>query len=403
MLVIWAVGIVVPLSSGRDAKQFGIIVTKGIILLSINCMMKYAYFARTLLQNHAAANTFATPWAQAVPWAQTAESTKTVLGVLCVFTLAFTSFDLLEACGLSPKMAYVIQQIKRSISNAFGTWCSPGQDEEQDIPLRDVHQDVDTCSPGQDEEEEIPLRDVYQDMDTCFACCMQRFALTVVFVICYWSVCIKAQEPTLRSQTFWYLSLLVQIHFAESCSKSGKDNTASFRDLLRWACCADLPYEPQLWKLLFRSKAVTVTNEEDEKEPNEKKPEEDEKKPNEKEPLKCGKFELTCRFILSYISNGLLRVIVLYTLPIFLSRTTDEKDFALNAFAVTFIVELDNLTSDKKVKTHKAKASQEAESEAPLLEQSPNQVKNDAAVMPPILLSNSLLARPQNKHVVLAV
>jgi len=226
---------------------------------------------------------------------------------------------------------------------------------------------------------------------------MQRFALTTVFVICYLTVCIKAQEPTLRSQTFWYLSVLVQIQFAESCSKSGNDKTVflkkpsqtdtdldlisllktvSFENLARWACCADLPYEPQLWQLLFRSEAVTVINEEDEK------------KPNEKEPLKCGKFELTCRFILSYISNGFIRVIVLYTLPIFLSRTTDEKDFALNAFAVTFIVELDNLTSDKKVKTHKAKASQEAESEALLWEQSPN----DSAAMPPNLLSNSLLA-----------
>jgi len=317
MLVIWIVGILVPVCSGEDMRvdtQVRIIIAKGAILLTINCMMKYLH---SLLQMmvQASGRVQATSFMAGTPWAQTVQGAMTMLGILLVGTVAFMCYDLRKAK------------------------CPPVQDTDQEARIK------------------VPLRDMYQDLDTKFVRCMQRFALTLVFLLCYLTVCAKAQEPTLRSLTFWYLSLLVQIHFAESCSKSASDKKTCFCDLPRWACCADLPHEPELWKLLFQNQTVTVINE-------------DADNTHDKEvKVSCGTFELTCRFILSYISNGFIRVIVLYTLPIFLAATTDEKDFALNAFAVTFIVELDNLSSNKKVEARGYRQLKAEESEGEALTQ----------------------------------
>eukprot|EP00931_Biecheleriopsis_adriatica_P048834 TRINITY_DN2821_c0_g1_i6.p1 TRINITY_DN2821_c0_g1~~TRINITY_DN2821_c0_g1_i6.p1 ORF type:complete len:645 (-),score=101.69 TRINITY_DN2821_c0_g1_i6:26-1960(-) len=299
MLVIWIVGILVPMCSGKGTgldSQVCIIIAKGITLLILNCMMKYAWSFLRMVQ--ATGGLIAAEAMIKTPWAQTTEDAGMVLGVLLACTFAFMCLDLRKIL-------------------------SPGQEGEQKARAK------------------LVLRDIYQDVNTPFLRCMQRFALTLIFLLCYETVCGKAQDPTLRSLTFWYLSVLVQIYFAESCSKRESDNDFGFCDLLRWACCADLPYEPDLWKVLFQSQTVTVVNEDAEDD-----------KDKEGVPVSCGTLELTCRFILSYISNGFIRVIVLYTLPIFLATTTDEKDFALNAFAVTFIVELDNLTSKKRVEAY---------------------------------------------------
>ena len=55
-------------------------------------------------------------------------------------------------------------------------------------------------------------------------------------------------------------------------------------------------------------------------------------------------FEIKCRFAMSYISNGLYKAIIVYTLPLWLSRG-GLTDFVLNAFATVYIVELDDLAS----------------------------------------------------------
>merc|ERR1712107_361554 len=57
---------------------------------------------------------------------------------------------------------------------------------------------------------------------------------------------------------------------------------------------------------------------------------------------------------LSYTSNGLYRMVLLYNLPVFLSLIGDPKDFAMNAFAVTFIIELDDVTSGRMYKRRAA-------------------------------------------------
>jgi len=64
-----------------------------------------------------------------------------------------------------------------------------------------------------------------------------------------------------------------------------------------------------------------------------------------------------------------LHVVLLYTLPIFLSTVRDGKDFALNAFAVTFIVELDNLSGKYQCTPGKYEDKQltSSASEIPLL------------------------------------
>ena len=52
---------------------------------------------------------------------------------------------------------------------------------------------------------------------------------------------------------------------------------------------------------------------------------------------------------MSYVSNGLYKAIIVYTLPLWLCRG-GLTDFVLNAFATVYIVELDDLKSRNKWK-----------------------------------------------------
>eukprot|EP00439_Symbiodinium_sp_Y106_P020575 s5426_g2.t1 len=58
-----------------------------------------------------------------------------------------------------------------------------------------------------------------------------------------------------------------------------------------------------------------------------------------------GMWEIKSRFFMSYISNGLYRAILVYTLPLWLCRGS-LVDFVLNAFALVYIVELDMRLKD---------------------------------------------------------
>ena len=46
------------------------------------------------------------------------------------------------------------------------------------------------------------------------------------------------------------------------------------------------------------------------------------------------------------MSNGLYRIFIVYSLPVYLATSGAASDFALNAFAVTFVSDLDNLPAD---------------------------------------------------------
>ena len=52
--------------------------------------------------------------------------------------------------------------------------------------------------------------------------------------------------------------------------------------------------------------------------------------------------EIYCRFFMSYMSNGFYKAIIVYTLPLWLSRG-GLTDFVLNAFATVYIVDLDDV------------------------------------------------------------
>ena len=47
-----------------------------------------------------------------------------------------------------------------------------------------------------------------------------------------------------------------------------------------------------------------------------------------------------------YVSNGLFRIWIVYSLPVYLAASEQTSEFALNAFAVTFISELDDLPNE---------------------------------------------------------
>ncbi|CAE8649391.1 unnamed protein product [Polarella glacialis] len=206
---------------------------------------------------------------------------------------------------------------------------------------------IENCS-GKDADEDVEPSDIYQNPECPIVDCLHRFLLAAVFMVVYVTKVLTPLETTLQSRTFWGLSLFVQmhLHWPQPCCEP-KD----FVSVLRWLCCADGPLNPSLWSLFLSGSY---------------------KKADAKESDPMGRPEVVTRFILSYLSNALFKVILLYTLPIYLAATTDPGDFALNAFAVTFIIDLDNEDKAKKYghvsKRETGNSEQESTAGEPLLQ-----------------------------------
>lgn len=96
----------------------------------------------------------------------------------------------------------------------------------------------------------------------------------------------------------------------------------------RWACCMVTPFNTDIWHLMMyvRQRKMRISREGSEAE------------------VQWSWTEIKLRFFMSYVSNGLYKAIIVYTLPLWLCRG-GLTDFVLNAFATVYIVELDDLTS----------------------------------------------------------
>ena len=102
---------------------------------------------------------------------------------------------------------------------------------------------------------------------------------------------------------------------------------------LRWACCMVTPKNRRMWGLHMSAAHFARSLRRG-----------DDLGPCRKWWCRC---EIATRFWMSYMSSGFYRAIIVYTLPLWLCRGS-LADFVLNAFALVYIVELDDLTHEKK-------------------------------------------------------
>ena len=213
--------------------------------------------------------------------------------------------------------------------------------------------------------------DRYQDPACHLIGCVCVFGLMTLLMIIYVQIVLRPMEMDPKKMGLWFGSLLVQIKittedtfspdekqkfleaFAPSLAPSqGYSNLHeesvrkrhdAAQELLqhwhRWAFCMVTPFNTEIWHLLMfaQQKRMKISREDSHA-----------KKAEEVRQVRWSRIEITLRFVMSYVSNGLYKAIIVYTLPLWLCRG-GLTDFVLNAFATVYIVELDDLTSDDQL------------------------------------------------------
>eukprot|EP00931_Biecheleriopsis_adriatica_P073508 TRINITY_DN47777_c0_g1_i1.p1 TRINITY_DN47777_c0_g1~~TRINITY_DN47777_c0_g1_i1.p1 ORF type:complete len:1264 (-),score=148.02 TRINITY_DN47777_c0_g1_i1:75-3866(-) len=195
-----------------------------------------------------------------------------------------------------------------------------------------------------DELGGIQPTDRYQSPATSFTDCVLVFVLMTtlmwLFLLYVWT----PQRVTLFRKCLWGASVLVQGNIMISVKEMKKTNFFDWAcSLLRWTFCMDEsgggPHNKEIWAMHMR--AALATGGADYVPvgfpPN-----------NRVEGKRFSWPEIFFRFIFSYASNGLYRALIIYTLPIWLSSNEDISQFVLNAFAITFIVSLDDVPDEHK-------------------------------------------------------
>ena len=213
--------------------------------------------------------------------------------------------------------------------------------------------------------------DRYQDPTCHLFGCVCVFGLMTLLMIIYVHIVLRPIEMDPKKMGLWFGSLLVQIKITmeDSFSPDEKQNLlAAFapsqgysnlqsdeprvqnrhdaaQELLqhwhRWAFCMVTPFNTKIWHLMMYAAEQTemkISREAREDSHAEKVLQ-----------VRWSRIELTLRFFMSYVSNGLYKAIIVYTLPLWLCRG-GLTDFVLNAFATVYIVELDDLKSRNKWK-----------------------------------------------------
>ena len=219
--------------------------------------------------------------------------------------------------------------------------------------------------------------DRYQDPQFHFIGCVCVFGLMTILIIIYVKIVLKPLEMDPKRMGLWLGSLLVQVKITLDDTLSPKDQRdlqhafsdvrhafdhapnghgyqpmrsegashessvgtredkryQALRKLMyhwyRWSFCMVTPYNQEMWHLLMYAQKG---NPQEMRIQNEDGPAEGQ----------WSWLEIFSRFVMSYISNGLYKAIIVYTLPLRLSRG-GLTDFVLNAFATVYIVELDDV------------------------------------------------------------
>jgi len=216
----------------------------------------------------------------------------------------------------------------------------------------------------------------YQDPECHLAGCLCVFLLVSLLMVIYLGIVMQPLEMNPKKTGLWLGSLLVQVRITlddrtvqeeirqdrkavrkafdaarkamwdaskSVCSQMGCGIVAQAQEprrrlhkpivrWMRWACCMTTPSNSKMWSLHILACDGSVTR------MRLGQRQDDGQRARARDPW--GMWEIKSRFFMSYISNGLYRAILVYTLPLWLCRGS-LVDFVLNAFALVYIVELD--------------------------------------------------------------
>jgi len=220
---------------------------------------------------------------------------------------------------------------------------------------------------------------IFQDPAVGLSKCLCTFVLMLLFAYIYISKVSVVINMTIFSRTLWVLSLFIQLHMTTSQSdmrSSVQPNTETPEEPavvsnLRWLTRLEKINDYNLWAALFHGRQLRVKGEtEHVTVVGQMKPTgseagtvilEGQLKASTSSPGKgeavMSKPEAFMRFCMCYLANGALQFIVVFSLPLFLATAEQEVDFVLNAFAATFIVELDDCQSETTYEIHEDAAS----------------------------------------------
>lgn len=213
-------------------------------------------------------------------------------------------------------------------------------EDEVGVPSEDKVGDpwlcVSKADAEKDEVGDYVVSDPHQNQTVSLISCFRNYVIALVFLAVYFNALLQGLQMTLMPRFYWILSLLVQFKFLSGDGSEMEEQTLV--TMIRWTCCPNSVRKTKIWRLLMSENKVTMT---------------DADGTSEKPMDKIGRAEAIVRFFMSYTSNGLFRLVILYTLPLYLASITKApQDFALNAFGVTFIVDLDNDSSGRRYKSN---------------------------------------------------
>mmetsp|Transcript_44707 Transcript_44707/g.104161 ORF Transcript_44707/g.104161 Transcript_44707/m.104161 type:complete len:726 (+) Transcript_44707:76-2253(+) len=167
----------------------------------------------------------------------------------------------------------------------------------------------------------VKSTNMYEDPNVPFWRCLATFLLASLFLAVYASSVLILVKMTLFSRFFWSCSLLLQTYLCLEPNNTDEASSGQLSEILRWVVRWDGQGNPDVWAALLQQSNLSISSE---------------------IAPKLSKSEVCCRFFMHLISNGIFRIFILYTLPVYLATSGQPSDFALNAFAVTFISDLDN-------------------------------------------------------------
>eukprot|EP00435_Cladocopium_sp_Y103_P017232 s906_g4.t1 len=250
-------------------------------------------------------------------------------------------------------------------------------------PTSAFPRDAGKCATSEDSGPKP--KDRFQDPSCHFIRCLGIFGLMTLLLLIYVKIVLQPMEMNPKRMGLWFGALLVQVKITsqgsnDTLSSKHRDNLLAFcneeseeesqadseekmelfnqhsesqaesfartsvpnlYDALwqamhhwyRWAFCMGTPFNPEMWHLLMYAhkgnpEEMRIRNEDG------------------LGGVQWSWSEITSRFVMSYFSNGLYKAIIVYTLPLWLSRG-GLTDFVLNAFATVYIVDLDDVVDPK--------------------------------------------------------
>jgi hypothetical protein len=184
-------------------------------------------------------------------------------------------------------------------------------------------------------KETVDASNVYQNIHFGSSKVVATFFLQVAFAYLYLSSLCKA-DVTDVNEMFYYGAVVLQIPITLSTMNTIDVTEETWATLRKWAKDGKVLNPPVLTSQDFQQA-----------------PAEDGSPPPPPPGVKVSLLEMGLRMAMGSVVNQAGPNIIMSTLPLFLSLSDSPMDFVMNSMAITFIVELDNLSDNVEISVKK--------------------------------------------------